>query len=354
MKSYKKLVAAILASVIGLFTTNQALAKITDENQLKIKQLTEITNALRTSGVQIFVTRCAEQGWASPKLFSAWYIARLPDDPDGLKQVEEAKSNLGLELARQLSVIAKTVRETKEIHTLEQATDTLFEAAKWIGTELGYGNLFLQDRAYDIASVAAVKFMADLSYPMDKAEAAMKRFDWTWGDPAKRRIVLFEESGGTHFKPENAPITDDGLELEWRTGVSKAIDSQELARQPDLAIFVLGDFRADESFAVPETTWLQKGHHRIGQNSFASMNLRNLESLREFRVRYGKFPTKPVNYSKGEGESDVVAAFWELSWRDPLKVSGAARIYEQYINGSLADEGWQNLRASSKVSPPAE
>ena len=79
-----------------------------------IDQLNEMTTVLRTGGLDAFLLRSRQQSWAAPKMFSAWYISHLPNDPDGLKQVEEAKSQLGLEFARHLSVIATTVRETKE------------------------------------------------------------------------------------------------------------------------------------------------------------------------------------------------------------------------------------------------
>lgn len=351
MKHHKYLLATLFASLTSLFFTLQAQGKMSDENLRIIDQLGEMTTQLRSGGMRAFIAQCPEKKWTSPKLYSAWYIARLPDDVDGLKQVEEAKSNLGCELARQLSVIAKTVRETNEIPALEQASDTLFATAGWLGTELGYGNLFLQDRAYDIASVAAVKFMADLSYPMEKADAAMKRFDWSWGDASKRKKVLFEESGGTHFMAAKSTVTDEELNLEFRKGVSHVLKSENIEAHPDLAIFIIENLRPDESFAVPETAWQRRGHFLIGENTFSSVNLQNLMSLREFRKRYGKFPTKPVNYVKGETESEIQAAFWELSWENPYGVQSAYLAYEQYLAGRLADKGWNDLRDRRRVSP---
>ena len=172
---------SVLSScIIGLMASSSADAKISPENQRRIDQLTEMTTGLRKGGLDTFLQLTRQQGWTSPKMFSAWYISHLPDDPDGFKKVEEAKSQLGLEFARQLSVIATTVRETKEIARLEGASESLFTAVDWLGREVAFGNLFLQDRAYDIAAVAATKLMVDLSYPMGKAQAAMNRFDWGW------------------------------------------------------------------------------------------------------------------------------------------------------------------------------
>lgn len=351
MKIQKCFLLKLFAIAVALVFTNQEMAAITAENEREIKQLTEMTNQLRAKGASSFVANCNEKSLAAPKFFSAWYIALLPNDIDGFKQLEEAKSNLGLEIARQLSVIAKTVRETNDIPVLEQASESLFSTAKWVGTQLGYGNLLLQDRAYDIASVAAIKFMADLAYPMEKAEDVMKRFDWSWGDASKRRRVLFEESGGTHFNFEKTTVTDEELDLEFRQGVSNILKNENIENQSNLSIFVIEKLREDECFSVPETSWQRRAHFMIGENSFTNANLRNLESLREFRKRYGKFPTKPVKYVKSETESEIQAAFWELSWENPYGVQAAYMLYEQYLAGRLADKGWNDLRDRSKMSP---
>jgi hypothetical protein len=339
---------------ISLYCFGSVQADVASENRREIERLVEMTRILHAEGVDNFVTRCAENKWAPPKLYSAWYIGRLPNDPEGKKQVEEAKSKLGLELACQLSVIAKTVRETKEIPVLEQASNAVFAVTKWVGTESGYGNLFIQDRAYDIASVAAVKFMADLAYPIEKADATVKRFDWSWGDPSVRKKILFEESGGMHFKPSNTAVTAEEVDSEFSRGLSLALKYQDVEAHPDLAIFVIEDIPPNESFAAPETTWQRRGHFMIGKNTFGSVNLRNLSSLREFRKRYGKFPTKPVNYKKSDSESEIEAAFWELCWEDPHEVHSAYMVYEAYFTGRLADKAWNVLRDRSKIGPQSE
>ncbi len=348
----------LLGCIIGLVTSSSADAKINPENQRLIKRFTEMTTVLRTDGLNSFLQRTKQQGWTSPKIFSAWYISRLSNDPDGFKQVEEAKSQLGLEFARQLSVIAKTVRETNDTAQLERASETLFMAVAWLGREVAYGNLFLQNRAYDIAAVAVIKLMADLSYPMEKAEAAMKRFDWGWGKPANCRKVLFEETKGQHFKSDKPNITFEEVNHEFRVGVSLVLKLGSINKRPDLEIFMREDLKPDESFIVPETTWEKRAHIQIGEAGFASMNYRNLAPLHEFRKRYGKFPTKPVKYVKHKSESDVKAAFWELSWENPYGVGGASDVYESYIDGRLTDAGYKSLHRSGTqrvdaLRPPA-
>lgn len=315
-----------------------------------IDQLTEMTTVLRKGGLDAFLLRSRQQGWTAPKMFSAWYISYLPDDPNGFKKIEEAKSQFGLEFARQLSVIAAAVRETKETARLEATSESLFTAVDWLGREVAYGNLFLQDRAYDIAAVAVTKLVIDLSYPMEKAEAAMKRFDWSWGSPGNCRKVLFEETKGQHFKSDKPNLTFEEVDQEFREGVTLVLKLGSIERRPDLEIFVREDLKPDESFIVPETTWAKRAHIQIGEVGFASMNYKNLTPLHEFRKRYGKFPTKPSEYVKRKGESDVKAGFWELSWENPYGVGGASDVYESYLDGRLTDAGYQALHRIGSVA----
>ena len=342
---------ALFSCIIGLMASSSADAKTTPENQRMIDHLTEMATVLRTGGIDAFLLRSRQQSWTAPKMFSAWYIAHLPNDPDGFKKVEEAKSQLGLEFARQLSVIATTVRETKETARLEGTSESLFTAVDWLGREVAYGNLFLQDRAYDVAAVAVTKLVIDLSYPMEKAEAAMRRFDWRWGNPVNCRKVLFEETNGQHFKSDKPNSTFEEVDQEFREGVSLVLKLGSIEKRPDLEIFVRQDLKPDESFVVPETTWAKRAHIQIGEVGFASMNYKNLKPLHEFRKRYGKFPTKPVQYVKHKGESDVKAAFWELSWEDSYGVAGAWVVYEAYLDGRLTDQGYQSLHRIGSVAP---
>jgi hypothetical protein len=339
-----RLSAVLITVMFGVLAVGNCWAVSAAEIPKSRDVLVEMTNVLRAKGVEGFLVQATQQKWVAPKIYSAWYVARLPDDPAGLRKAEEAKSELGLEFAKQLSVIAKTVRETKNAELLERSSNTLFGAVEWLGHSVGYGNLLLQDRAYDIASVAAVKFMADLSYPMDKAEAAMKRFDWSWAKAENRRQVLYEESGGTHFATVLPGDAQDTYTYEWRHGVQMVLDLRKTKIPPDLEIFVIDDSKADETIGLPETTWRQRVHFKMGEGNFGSVNLRNLPSLREFRKRYGVFPTKPVKYVKHESESDIRAAFWELCWKDPFPVLGAAGVYEDYCNNRLSDEGYRSIR----------
>lgn len=178
----------------------------------------------------------------------------------------------------------------------------------------------------------------------------MKRFDWSWGRPENCRKVLHEESEARHFKPRGSEITFEELDQEFREGVSLVLSLGDIRKRPGLEMFALEDVKPDESFIVPETTWTKRAHVFIGETGFASMNYRNLKPLHEFRRRYGKFPTKPEKYRKGQGEGNVAAAFWELSWQDPYGVGGASDVYEAYLDGRLTDEGYQSLHRST--NPP--
>ncbi|MBP7950448.1 MAG: hypothetical protein KA004_12400 [Verrucomicrobiales bacterium] len=314
-------------------------AKIAEENQRKLDVLSEMTDTLKTKGIPGLLADSGERHWVAPKMFSAWFIAKLPDDPDGNKLVEQAKSAFGHEMARQLTPLAKVVRGTKEAAILEKQSDILFAVLAWLGTETAYANMLLQQRADDIASIAATKLMCDINYPLEKASKAMKRFDsQNWGSPERSRQVLFEESGGKHFLADGAATTEEKLDREFREGVDLVIKLGSIAGRLDLEIFTREDFAQGESVMDLERTWSKRAHINFAERGFGSVNLRNLATMHEFRTRYGKLPTQPVSYQPKPGESKIAAAFKELSWENPYGIGGAADTFEAYLDGRLVDE----------------
>jgi hypothetical protein len=329
-----------------------ALLAVTPANQRALDQLAAMTTGLGESDLAGFLAKAEAKGWSAPKMYSEWFIGRLPDDDDGHKRVEQARSQFGLEFARKLSEQAKVVRETKVAVELERSGETLFAAVRWLDREHGYSNLVLQARAYDIASVVAAKLMADLNHPIAKAEAWMRRFDWAWATPEFRRQVLFEESGGTHFAKPVLGDQQAALQREWSENFNPAQEPAELAKHPDLAIFTLmgylANFQRGEVMSKPETCWASRSAMLWFVEGFGSVNLRNLESLHEFRKRYGQFPSKPKTYKPKPGESDIEAAFWELSWQDPMGVGAAYIIFSQYVEGRLMDAGEDSWLSSEQ------
>jgi hypothetical protein len=299
-----------------------------------------MTTALKQEGITGFLSKSSEQKWVAPKMYSTWFIDKLPDDAEGTKLVETAKSAFGLEMARQFTPVAKIVRETRDTAILETQMDVLFAAIKWLGTETAYSNMLLQKRADDIASIAATMLMCDIAYPMDKAEKAMKRFDdRSWGSAERSRQVLFEESGGKHFHAGHLGKTQEDLNQEFREGVSLVLKLGSIANRPDLEIFEEEVFRIGEAIGDLDNTWMKRRHIYFGECGFGgSVNLRNLAILHEFRRRYGKFPTKPVTIMPFKGESNIKAAFREISWENPYGIGGAGDIFEAYLDGRLVDE----------------
>lgn len=329
----------VLLVLLALFFSQAAQAKITEENQRKLDELSEMTTNLKTKGIAGFLADGGKRHWVAPKMFSAWFIAKLPDDPDGNKLVEQAKSAFGHEMAKQLTPVAKVVRETKDAAALEVQSDVLFTVISWLGTETAYANMLLQQRADDIAIIAATKLMCDINYPMDKATKAMKRFDnQSWGSPKRSRQVLFEESGGKHFVDTGAAATQEKLDREFREGVDLVIKLRSIASRPDLEIFTREDFAQGESVMDLERTWSKRAHINFAERGFSSVNTENLVHLHEFRSRYGKFPTKPSTIQPFPGESPIKAAFREISWENPYGIGGAWSTVETYLDNRLVDE----------------
>ena len=78
---------ALVVLLAGL--VSQAVqAKITEENQRKLDELSSMTVTLKAKGIPGFLADSGERHWRAPKMFSAWFIAKLADDPDGNKLVE--------------------------------------------------------------------------------------------------------------------------------------------------------------------------------------------------------------------------------------------------------------------------
>jgi hypothetical protein len=340
----RTIVHTILLALLGATLSHAAQAGITVENQRKLDELTGMTAVLKKRGLAGFLATSRERQWAAPKMYSAWYIAKLPDDPEGRKLAELAKSEFGHEMARQLTPVAKTVRETKVADTLEAQIDVLFGALDWLGTETAYSNMLLQQRADNIASVAATKLMCDINYPIEKAEKAMQRFDdRRWGSPVRSRQVLFEESGGKHFVTAGPRITQEMLDREFREGVDMVLKLGSIKARPDLEIFTEEIYKRGDHRGDLENTWTKRAHIYFGQVGFfgETVRRRNLTQLHEFRNRYGKLPTKPVSYQPKLGESQVKAAFKELSWENPYGIGGAWATFEAYLEDRLVDEVFQ-------------
>ena len=330
---------SVLVVLLAVLCSQAVQARITEENQRKLDELSEMTSTLKAKGVPGFLADSGGRHWVAPKMFSAWFIAKLPADPEGNKLVEQAKSAFGQEMARQLAPLAKAVRETKDAAILEAQSDILFAVLAWLGTETAYANMLLQERADDIASIAATKLMCDINYPMEKANKAMKRFDnRNWGSPERSRQVLFEESRGKHFVATGALSTQEILNREFRQGVDLVLKLGSIGGRPDLEIFTEEIYKPGEYRGDMENTWSKRRHIHFAFAGFGSVNLRNLATLHEFRTRYGKLPTQPASYQPKPGESNIAAAFKELSWENPYGIGGAADTFEAYLDGRLVDE----------------
>lgn len=332
-----KLLKSYFLSVL-LISSSSCLFAITDQNQRELEVLNKMTASIGTGDVRQFLKDAQTAGWVAPPIYSAWYVARRPEDPEGNKQVLLAENQFGLAFAKALTTSASKVIEFTASEELEYLANSMFDSMTWLGSKHYYGNLLLESRAYDIASVAAIKLVANLDYPFDSAAKLVARFNLSWESVPIRQDVLFGESDGLHFKHLDSSPTVDELKKEWQTLLQAAQDQHFLENHPDLSLFTLPEFGVGERVAKPESTWNRKLHFKLVEG-LDSVNAQNLHSLYEFRRRYGRFPNKPTSYHKAAGESDIQAAFWELSWKNPEGVGSAYIVYSQYLEGRLKPEG---------------
>lgn len=316
--------------------------------QQDIRNIDEMIAVLKKKDISEFLHNIETKGWRSPKIYSLWYVNNHFRDRPDMQKNELTKRELGELMARKLTEMAARVRAEKNFDKLEKYAETLLKLVDWLSNNPGYGNIFLQNRAQDIASVAVVKFVADLNYPIEKAEAWFQRFKWDWNTPEVRQKILAEESDSTAFTKQRGIIQDD-LAKEWAEGLGKIREKKMEKNEIEREIFIDPDHQRGTTLAIPESQWNEKNHYKI-VIGFGSMNIRDLTSLLKFRKAVGYFPSKPKTYRKYDGQSDVNAAFYETWWylspkykndkeMRELSTDAAARLYEDYMSGQLCDEG---------------
>lgn len=322
-----------------------SFADVSEKNRKYLEQLQEMSQQLKQSSLREFLDVSDKRNWIVPTIYSAWYVNQMADDQEGNKKVERATRDFGLTFAHKLTETAAAVRASKNSPDLGKHIETMFRAMKWLGANPGYGNFILQARAQDIAAVAIAKLGCDLNYPFENVEALVKRMDFIWNDSESRRKILKIESRNHHF---NKPLVMDAqksLEDEWRNNMRP---KRELGKESNNYLFVADDNMPNTYRELPETSWDQKRHEYLVYG-FGSQTFRDLKGLLIFRKRVGYFPTKPKERQKSASESEIRAAFFEVWFRicgekhnDPdwfHAYAPAARIYEDYISGTLCDDG---------------
>jgi hypothetical protein len=260
---HSKDINVIRLCAVALLLSSVSAAAQSNDYQRQLRSLAEMTTVIKTSDLSTFQSRVQSSDWAAPKIFSASYVERLPNDPRGAKSLEQAKSDLGLELARSLTKHAVLVRAESDSVKLEQLNQPLFELVKWLGRETAYGNMMLQSRAYDVASVIAIKLIADLSYPISKAESQLGRFDWAWSTAKKRRIVLNEESGFAAFAQEQTGDIQQRIQQEWARNLKATLEDASQTASQATWLFAVNDVPRGGTIALPESTWKIGLHHLL-------------------------------------------------------------------------------------------
>lgn len=337
MKINASMPIAIVSCMLSIILCTKA--GIREDSERQIAVLKEMTVIIEKSGLDSFLKTSDERGWTAPVIRSAWFIAKMPDDPDGRKQLEQARSDLGYKMACQLTLLAKEIRETKDFATLDTHAQLLARVIEWLSAGIGYGNMMLQARADDIAMVAAIKLVADTQYPMERVEKLKSRLSLDWASPERIRQVLFEESGRAHFTSTHASVSLDDISKEFRRNYVLPDKLKSSPERADLEIFIDDNFPDNATSFDLERTWNKRRHLVLAVGGCTGIyNRPGFNELFEFRKRYGDFPLKPKLWKKAEWESDIQAAFRERIGSDELKgVGGAWITFEFYIKGKTMD-----------------
>jgi hypothetical protein len=332
-KSSMKTINTILL-IVGFACITSVSGEVSSENARALDDLSKMSKQI-TQDFPGFLNSLDDNRWAFPEIYSAWYVSKMSDD--GKKSIAQAARDFGLLLSEGLTTLAAKVRASTEPQDLEDELTQLLKAKKWIEiAPSSYGSLFLLDRVHDIACIAIIKLVGNMDYPAEKYQKYIDELNWNWASAELRREVLMSESNGKFF---NSPhdSTQAVLIAEWHKNLSNL--KANPTPQSEALAFFLDDKRTKMmNVGLPETCWNQKLHFKVVEG-FDTVHYESLLSLATFRKRYGHFPLKPKTYRKTPDETDIEAAFWELSWKNSKEVSGAWLTYSKLLNGTLADEG---------------
>ena len=321
------------------------------------RRWTELAEIAR-KGPEALLNRIREEQTPAPLIYSKWFVdERIARVSEPRAELERAKREFGRAWAVQLEEESGIIRALTTTAEHEAKARTLLDLADWIGSEGGYGNLWLFFRLQDLANISVGHLLSDKDYPMDSLERIAPRLLKNIDIYTKIGIhALNAEAPEPMFKlgkvkPEpkyGPPRTkwdrEDDIQgpafVAWQ---KKRIDADEQlkktqkdgeyvgslssegkrSRLPDDLQFFIDD--EHEIIARPFTTvaqWDVKFHYKILLGLVGNKVKDSLDLL-EFRRRIGTIPEPyvftPEEIAQGEKEKEDAAKrgvklvpFWEI------------------------------------------
>ncbi|MBM4155920.1 MAG: hypothetical protein FJ221_12975 [Lentisphaerae bacterium] len=353
-------------------------ARAAPESDAGTKAELDSVEVMRThlgqDGLWNFLDAARSEGWSVPWIHSDYWVGRLPEKPEGRVSLERAKRAFGLALAKALDGEALTLMKPADSAARESQAKRLLDAADWIRTSRGYGNLLLVTRAENLAHIPIGHLVADLNHPTNAINALMKRVNTPDEGLGFRLAVLDEESPVPIYAVRRGTVSEvsDRLDLAWSrkvktvaawckaNGVRFSEAWKHRARMPPECAF----FADDEVSTPPYTTvnqWDEKQHKSYCVYGGVTGIRQRVEMLYRFRLHVRAFPTTPPPwFGPQEKIYTATEAAFDKAWEPFGRTYGpiwqsAARTYESIRSNRLMDwETAQIVEALEKSKSPSK
>ncbi len=351
MKTLLRLLFAACVAAAGVATASaQASLPIAEE----LRRVATLDRALDEGGVGGVLAATLP----APLIRSAYYAEILSTREPARRELEAAKRNFGLKLARALDKRGEQQQARVDAAERERQAVQMLDLADWLKAAPGYGNYLLFSRSESLATVPLVYLTADLDYPIAKITALRGRIVPMSEERALRVAVLHSEApepfvgalqGTSSEQDEQIAIAWGGRWKEmtnWFKARGITSDKRQRSALPENLAFFLDDEPLPEPFTTSHL-WALKNHHALiyGQRD---VMVRNLDSFMLYREKVGTFPTEPPQWWKDAPidrrlDTALEAAFEHASKHLPrengqrIGYSGPAMLYQQSQEGTVID-----------------
>lgn len=269
--------------------------------------LRQMQSRLTSGGIPGLVDGIHKERWETPFIPSKWHLDNVTP-PESKLTATESRA-LGKQLAQALAAVSPKLREILSPDELYRVISDLLDLADWIAATEGYGNMLLEARLLDLASVGAARLVSDLNFDPAKCNRLAARLNNGRFSAEVRRRVLNREVGVEMFPPSDD--VQKILNSIWASGsglrreAKKPEYKEERLRNPSHYIKVietpvimanLSFFEDSDTIPKPGTLlniWDAKIHNRFITGAFIPQNVKKVQALAEFRNVVGWFPEKP-------------------------------------------------------------
>lgn len=358
-----------ILGIITLLVVN--MLTIVFAEDLDRAMIQEMTSVVRQVTLETFLQAIETHQWKSPHIYSHWYVENFTTEED--RPILNDARDFGRTLLERIVDWKTLMMVDVPFDQLRQDIERFATLAEWLWATRGYGNLFLAERCYDIATVGIGRLIVNLDYPLENALTLLNRVNLIWNPPSIRQQILNQEAGidlFVSFSPDEREI-QSALEETWSTGIlwkdTQAIPDLKAALEgtpvpQEVEQIYLGPwirqkfdraspavkahprFFTDDVFPDVVTTlsmWDKKWHEKL-IIGFNAPNILGLQALTMFRKTVGYFPTTP-EYNDHFYNSPEEAAFahvWEhYATKETRNLDATAwQAYKEITTGRFLDQ----------------